>query len=346
MNREKLVLVTGALGNLGSSTVEALVAEGMRVRAFDLDTRKNRRKAKRLPNGVEVRFGDVTSDRDVAEAVEGADAVVHFAGLLPPDTERVPQLAREINVQGTKRVVTAAEATTRTVRFVEASSYTVYGPRVPNGELVGAATPVAASDVYSQTKLAAEGIVRASSLEWVIFRVAAAVDGSALAADRLALSLMFEVDPRQPIELVHGKDLALAAAHAVNEPQAVHRILPIGGGPSCRLRQRELFAMTERMLGIAPLPDTAFGRSPYYTCWLDTEESERVLRFQRHSAADIERDLSRRLAPLKPLIGLARPIVRWRLLSLSGPYRGAPPRPTWKAQIEAHTKLRQRRGGR
>jgi UDP-glucose 4-epimerase len=328
------VLLTGALGNLGQSTMHALLAEGHVVRAFDLPTKANRRTAKRLPPEVEVTFGDVTDASACAQAVQGVDAVIHLAAMIPPATERMPELARKVNVEGARHLIAAAEAEGRPIRFIQASSYSIYGPEAGRRGLVTAETPVVATDVYTATKIEVEELLRASTLDWVIFRIAAAVEGSGLAADPVVLGIIFEVDPEQPIELVHGKDVALAAAHAVTAKEASRRVFPIGGGPSCQLRQRDVFAMTERMLGIKPLPAEAFGKSSYYTSWLDTEESERVLRFQRHTAADIERDLAKRLALLKPLIFLVRPLVRRHLLSHSGPYRGDAPRPTWKAQLE------------
>lgn len=330
------VLLTGALGNLGQSTMAALLDEGHDVRAFDLPTKANRRAAKKLPPSVEVVFGDVTDAAACAEAVRGVDAIVHLAALIPPVTERLPELARKVNVEGTRNLVTAAEAEARPIRFVQASSYSIYGPEAGLRGLVTAETPVVATDVYTETKIAVEEMLRASSLDWVIFRIAAAVEGSGLAADKVVLGIIFEVDPEQPIELVHGKDVALAAAHAVTAEGASRRVFPIGGGPSCQLKQRDVFAMTERMLGIAPLPEEAFGKEPYYTSWLDTAESERVLRFQRHTAADIERDLGKRLAWLKPMLFFVRPLVRRYLLSHSGPYRGEPSGATWKAQLARH----------
>ena len=33
--------------------------------------------------------------------------------------------------------------------------------------------------------------------------------------------------------------------------------------------------------GIGMLPDEAFGHKPYYTDWMDTEESQRLLQYQR-----------------------------------------------------------------
>ncbi|MBC7257050.1 MAG: NAD(P)H-binding protein, partial [Chloroflexi bacterium] len=70
------VLVTGAFGNIGMSTVEALLERGHTVRCFDLPTPTNRAKALRFGNRVEVVWGDLRRPEDTLAAVQGMDVVV------------------------------------------------------------------------------------------------------------------------------------------------------------------------------------------------------------------------------------------------------------------------------
>jgi hypothetical protein len=58
------------------------------------------------------------------------------------------------------------------------------------------------------------------------------------------------------------------------------------------------------------------------------------LRFQRHGIADIERDLARRFAWLKPLRPVLGPIARFGLLRFSGPYTEQPQRASMRAFID------------
>src|SRR6478735_10473014 len=104
------VLLTGALGNLGRSTIDALLARGHVVRAFDLPTKKNRRVARSLDPRVEVIFGSALSTDDVAKAIVGVDAVIHDAAILPPASEKNPAATHAVNVVGTRNVLTAFEA--------------------------------------------------------------------------------------------------------------------------------------------------------------------------------------------------------------------------------------------
>jgi len=330
-----LVLVTGAAGNLGRSLVSKLLARGDRVRAFDLPTKANEKTLRRFGPNVEIMLGDVTSRADVERAVSGIDALAHLAGILPPMSERNERLARAVNLEGTRLLVGAAERMAPRCPFVFASSYTVHGPMQAVRGLATADSPTQASDVYTATKIDAERIVRSSSLAFVILRVAAAIEGSASVSDSIVLRLMFEIDPNQPIELVHGDDVATAFANAISEPRAHRRTFPIGGGPRCQLRQREMIQMTLGAIGVRDLPRSLHGAAPNYTCWLDTTEAESILRFQHHDLEAIRRDLLARLGVAAHLARFASPLVRAYLLHHSGPYNGAPARPTFRDHIGA-----------
>lgn len=330
-----LVLVTGAFGNLGRCVVRRLAEDGMRVRAFDLPTAANRRAARDLPAAAEACLGDITCDGDVERGVDGVDALVHLAGVLPPLSERRPEMARAVNLGGTRALVEAAVRGRPGMPFVFTSSCSVYGPSQRQRGLARGDSPTEATDAYTETKLAAEAVLRDSPLAWVILRLGAAIEGSAAATDPIVLRLMFEIDPQHPIELVHAEDVARAAARALVVPEAHRRILPIGGGPSCRLTHRQMIETTFAAIGVNGLPDSAFGSAAYYTSWLDTDEAQRLLDFQRHDLDRIRADVATRFARWRPLVRLAAPLVRYGLLRFSGPHRGRPPRPTLQALIDA-----------
>ncbi len=77
------VLLTGAFGNVGQSALEELLRQGHRVRCFDLRTKANERAARRYGDRIEVVWGDLRRPEEVARAVEGQDAVVHLAFIIP-----------------------------------------------------------------------------------------------------------------------------------------------------------------------------------------------------------------------------------------------------------------------
>ena len=330
-----LVLVTGAFGNLGRSILRELLQEGYPVRAFDLPTPENRRFAAAAPSGVEACFGDLTNEADVARAVAGVGAVLHFAGILPPLSERRPELARAVNLEGTRLLVAAAERERADMPLVFASSCSVYGPWQGVRGIARADSPTEATDHYTTTKLAAEEILRESTLAWVILRVGAAIEGSGSAGDPIVLRLMFEVAPDNPIELIHGEDVARAAVRALAVPQVHRRVLPLGGGPSCRITQREMMLASFSAMGVGKLPESAFGRAPYYTSWLDSDEAQRLLDYQRADITRIRADLRTRFGTWRPFVRPVAPLVRYALLRFSGPHCGRPPLSTMRALIDA-----------
>src|SRR5215207_1460893 len=94
------VLVTGGFGLVGSQTVKRLKADGRQVVVADLDTPANRKKAGGLPDGVEVRWADLTDAAAVECLVSevSPSVIVHLAAVIPPPLYKNPGLARKVNV--------------------------------------------------------------------------------------------------------------------------------------------------------------------------------------------------------------------------------------------------------
>ena len=65
-------------------TLEALLEEGHDVVAFDLESPRARKLASRLDGRVRVVWGDITDPLSIRAALDGVDAVVHLAGIVPP----------------------------------------------------------------------------------------------------------------------------------------------------------------------------------------------------------------------------------------------------------------------
>ncbi|RFU19625.1 SDR family oxidoreductase [Geodermatophilus marinus] len=129
------VLVTGGTGRLGRRVAELLEARGDRVR------RMSRRGAG--PGGVR---GDLTGDRDLPQALAGAEVVVHAASD--------PRDAWQADVAGTRRLLQAADRE-RLRHLVYVSIVGV--DRVPYG--------------YYRAKFATEQVLLASGLPVTLLRI-------------------------------------------------------------------------------------------------------------------------------------------------------------------------------
>lgn len=318
------VLVTGAFGNVGQSTVAALLDEGYRVRCFDLRTRANLQTADRLGAQIEVVWGDLRRPDDLLRAVEGQDVVIHLAFIIPKlsatgfASEDHPDWACEINVGGTRNLLAAMRAQPLPPRVVFASSYHIYGRThdLPPPRTTG--DPVAPIEHYAHHKVACEALVRASGLEWAILRLAASLP--------LAMQLdpgMFDVPPDNRMEYVHTRDAGLAFARAVASSEVWGKVLLIGGGPHCQYLYRQITGQVLAAMGLGPLPDEAFTGVPFPTDWLDTAESERLLHYQSRTLDDYVLDMRARLGWRVHLIRACRPLVRYLLLKQSPYYRQA-----------------------
>jgi UDP-glucose 4-epimerase len=114
------VVVTGATGNVGTSVIEALVADERVTEITGI--------ARRLPNWRPPRTNWVSLDverDDITPWLAGAAAVIHLAWLIQPSRDAA-ELER-VNVGGSRRVF---EATARAgvPALVHASSIGVYSP--------------------------------------------------------------------------------------------------------------------------------------------------------------------------------------------------------------------------
>jgi nucleoside-diphosphate-sugar epimerase len=134
----RLILVTGAAGEIGRRLVRRLASDGWRVRALVLPGDPLRARLDGL--GCEIVEGDVRQPAGLTAAAAGADTVLHLAAVI---LARDAGLYETVNRQGTANLLAAAaEAGVR--HFVYVSSASVVYPRL---------TP------YGRSKLAAERIV-------------------------------------------------------------------------------------------------------------------------------------------------------------------------------------------
>ena len=318
------VLLTGAFGNIGRSTLDALLAQGQTVRCFDLRTPANERIARRYAGRIEVVWGDLRRPQDVAAAVEGQDVVLHLAFIIPKlsatgvESEDRPDWARQVNVGGTRNLIEAMRAQPRPPRLVFASSYHVFGrtQHLPPPRTV--ADPVQPIEHYAHHKVECEEMVRASGLEWAILRLAATLP--------IAIQLdpgMFDVPLDNRMEFSHTRDVGLVFANAARSRDIWGKTLLIGGGPACQLTYRQIVQRVLEAMGVGMLPEEAFSTVPFATDWVDSTESQRLLNYQQRDFDDYVNDMVRLAGFRRHLIRLFRPLVRAYLLRQSVYYQVA-----------------------
>ena len=143
------VLLTGAAGRIGSHLRTSLAGRFPLLRVTD------RQDLGPARDGEEVLVGDMADADHVARAVEGVDAVLHFAGmsgirsfdkLLPSNIMAMHHLYNEGRRAGVKRVI-----------FASSSHVTGFYPR---NETITPEMPVRPDTMYGVTKVFGEAVAR------------------------------------------------------------------------------------------------------------------------------------------------------------------------------------------
>lgn len=262
---------------------------------------------------------DITDPAAVTRAVAGVDAVLHLAAMIPPEADERPDRARAVNVDGTANVIAACRARPEPPRLLFTSTFDVHGRTLHRDPPRRVDDPLVATDPYTAHKIEGERLVRDSGLTWTIFRL---TDVPVLGA-RPPHPIMFEIGLDNRIEALHADDAGLAIATALETPEVWGRVLFLGGGVTCQVTYREYLTRLLAAMGIDPLPDGAFSDAEYVTDWVDSTESEALLRYQRHTFDDIAGAVAAGLGWRRWLASMAKPLARQRILRLSPYYRSS-----------------------
>jgi nucleoside-diphosphate-sugar epimerase len=127
MGENKLCLVTGGAGFIGSHIAEALVKRGDRVRVLDNLITGRRENLSPFADRIEFIEGDIRDYAATLRAAEGASVIFHQAAVPSvPRSVAEPALNHDINVNGTFNVLMAAREA-RARRVVYAASSSAYG---------------------------------------------------------------------------------------------------------------------------------------------------------------------------------------------------------------------------
>lgn len=323
------ILVTGSFGNVGESTVLALLEQDHEIRCFDKSSQHTKAVEEQLRKlgEFETFWGDIREIETLEQAIEGVDCIIHLAAIIPPASDVFPQLTRDVNVGGTKNIIEIATTQNTPPKLVYSSSIATYGHCDGEGPPKTASDPQYVTDVYSETKIKSEELIRGSGLPWTILRFSAVPSLQDAWLDAEMDSTIFEIPLNQRLEFVHTRDVGIAATNAIHE-DTNSKILMIAGGESCRMTYREFLEESLEAMGIGMLPESAFITPTclddyFHLDYMDTEEAQALLEFQNRTFRDYTTELREKLGIKRYLIWLLKPIARRRFLSMSPYYRKA-----------------------
>jgi len=209
-----MILLTGSTGFVGTNLLGELGQRSLKVRCL---VRDPARASAFLGSGCEVVRGDVTDRTSVLDAMgPDVDTVIHLVGIL---VEPRGVTFRQVHVEGTRNVVEACRQ--RGVRRYLHISALGTGPGSPSE--------------YFRTKYEAEEIIRASGLEYTIFRPSVIFGRedrfTNLFAHAIRLSpvVMVPGSGKNKMQPVYVKDLVRAMAMSLEMEETRKRVYEIAG---------------------------------------------------------------------------------------------------------------------
>jgi len=245
---QRIALVTGGAGFIGSHLCDALLARGISVRVLD-DFSTGR--MENLDPRCEVLRADVNDSEALARGMRGADVVFHLAAqvTIRGSVDRFEADART-NLMGTLAVLATA-GRQRVRRLVFASSMAVYADS-PDGRPVRETDPQEPISPYGLSKLAAERYVLMVAprlgVEPVVLRLfntygprqayTPYVGVITIFVNRLLGNQELRIfgDGRQLRDFVHVRDVVQANLLAMDTP-AVGQVFNVGTGVATSVRQ-------------------------------------------------------------------------------------------------------------
>jgi len=314
------VLLTGAFGNVGISTLKELLNRDYDIRVFEVDNRKNRDIAKKFKNRIEVMWGDLRNKVDVNKAVQNQDIVIHLAAIIPPLADADPELTESVNIGGTKNILDAIKEQSQKTKVIFSSSIAVYGDR-RNNPMIEVTDPLTPSkgDYYAITKISAEKLIRESGVDFAIFRLTYITSINKLSLD----PLMFHMPLDTSIEICDTKDVGLALVNAIECDEVWGGIFNIAGGQQCRIMYREHLNDILEIYGLGRnfLPEEGFAANDFHCGFMNTTESQNLLKYQKHSLEDYYSEVKRKIGSKKHFMPAIRWMIRLYLLKRSEPYQ-------------------------
>jgi NADH dehydrogenase len=237
------VFVTGASGFVGSAVIDELAARHYSTFALSHHTRLTD------DERVGIVRGSLFDEKALDEGLLGSDAVIHLVGIIKERPSKGVTFER-IHFDGTRSIVEAAKRN-GVKRYVHMSAL---------------GTRADAVSEYHKTKFKAEEFVRASGLDWTIFRPSLIhgprgefMQMEARWARRTAPPFLFMpyfgagalgLRGAGLLQPVYVKDVARAFVDALENKMTIGEVYPLGGAD--RITWPQLHDITSRVLEDKP----------------------------------------------------------------------------------------------
>jgi len=316
------VLLTGASGTVGIEVLRLLVKDkAYQVTVFDKNTRHAVKLLSPYQDRINIIYGDLCKQDDVLKIPGDIDVAIHLAAIIPPESDENTALTFQVNVQGTKGIITLLELTSPKAFLLYSSSISVYGDRILNpGITRNDLLNPSDGDEYGETKIQAEALIRNSKLDWSIFRL------SAIMKNHKMSKLMFHMPLNTQLEICSPKDTAKAFVEAMNKREALSgKIFNLGGGESCRITYEVFLEKSFRLFGLGKVnfPHNTFAQRNFH-CGImkDGDILENILHFRNDTLDSYFKDTKHSIPFMTKIFStLFRVIIKRILANQSEPLR-------------------------
>lgn len=300
----KRVLLTGASGTVGKEVLKQLCLSenGHDITVFDLETRLSKQFFKKFRRSINIVFGDLADKDDVSKVCKNKDFVIHLAAIIPPLADKDPELAKAVNITGTRNLIECLEVQSPDSFFLYSSSISVYGDRCCD-PFIKITDPLRPSDrdEYALTKIEAEKLVMNSRLRWSIFRLTAIMGMD----NHKPSEIMFHMPLESKMEIATPSDTGRAFVNAVDCTDELDRkIFNLSGGDKCRISYRDFLSRSFKIFGLGKLDfaEKSFAERNFHCgFYADGDILNDILDFRRETIDDYFVTLERNLSLFKKI---------------------------------------------
>ncbi|MFH1863528.1 MAG: hypothetical protein ABIJ85_01265, partial [bacterium] len=124
------------------------------------------------------------------------------------------------------------------------------------------------------------------SLNWCILRI-----GAILPIQFPNLNNIFDISYDTRFEFIHIKDVVTALINAIKTERAIRKVLLIGGGREFCMKYRNFVNDLFHIAGQEVPKKGDFTPRSYLTSCFNTAESQKILKYQKHSYKDFLKEM-------------------------------------------------------